>query len=151
MIVYRISSPKWANDVSGTGAKLYGGRWNSPGLPMLYTSENISLCMLEILVNAQRTQLKAPFVLVEIDIPENIIEPNINDLPEDWDIYPHALSTTKFGDNWLQSHQSLGIKVPSSTNKFESNILLNPLHQNFEKVAVKNTFQFNFEQRLFQL
>jgi RES domain-containing protein len=151
MIVYRISSPKWANDISGNGAKLYGGRWNSAGLPMLYTSENISLCMLEILVNVQRQQLKIPFVLVEIEVPNDLITPSVKDLPNDWNLYPHPPSSAQFGDRWLQSFKSLMIKVPSSANEFEYNLLINPLHSRFEEVKIKRTSSFSFEQRFYQL
>jgi RES domain-containing protein len=53
MILYRFAHRKFAKDLSGTGARLKGGRWNPPGIPVIYTSENISLALLEILANAQ--------------------------------------------------------------------------------------------------
>jgi|GEM_PF-4679954 len=55
MIVYRIAQTKYAQDITGSGAKKYGGRWNRPGVAALYTSQQRSLCMLELLVhfNAQ--------------------------------------------------------------------------------------------------
>ncbi len=148
MIVYRISSPKWAEDISGTGAKMYGGRWNSAGFAMLYTSENISLCMLEILVNATRQQLKMPFALVQIEIPDSIWFPDKEFLPQNWNTYPHSPESAYFGNNWLQSFNNLALKVPSSANEFEHNILLNPLHPEFAKVQILKISNFSFEQRL---
>ena len=71
MIVYRFSHPNYAHDLSGTGAKLKGGRWNVIGLPLLYTSESISLSLLEVLANANTLEELQLLELVEIEIPSN--------------------------------------------------------------------------------
>lgn len=151
MIVYRISSPKWAKDLSGNVAKLYGGRWNSVGLPMLYTSENISLAMLEILVNSSPAFLKNTFSLIKISIPESakVLTISDTDLPDDWNMYPYPVSTPKIGDGWLQSFESLALRVPSCANDHESNLLLNPLHQDYYKVKIESAKSISFEKRLF--
>lgn len=149
MIVYRIASPKWARDLSGTGAKLYGGRWNSPGIAMLYTGQNISLAMLEILVNATRHQLVVPFAVLEIEIPDDIYKPTINNLPTNWDLYPHSASTQEFGNRWIETQHSLALSVPSSANVFEQNILINPLHPLFNEVKINSQSPLYFTQRLY--
>ena len=71
MIVYRISKARYKNDISGTGAKLYGSRWNIAGVPMLYTAENISLAVLEILVHLQDVEIPTDYWLVKIQVPDD--------------------------------------------------------------------------------
>ena len=71
MTVFRFCSSKYAGDISGTGAKLYGGRWNPVGLPLLYTSEHISLGLLELLANSYTLEALADIQLIELEIPIN--------------------------------------------------------------------------------
>ena len=70
MIVYRLTSGQYTNDLSGTGAKLYGGRWNSPGLAALYTTEHISLAVLEILVHMKAYRRPLDYHLVVLEVPD---------------------------------------------------------------------------------
>lgn len=151
MIVFRIAAPKWAGDLSGNGAKLYGGRWNSPGLPMLYTSENSSLAMLEILVNSPIARLQMAFRLIEIAVPDDLTLLFKQELPKSWNIYPHDAATAQMGDQWLQEQKSLCLKVPSSANPFEYNVLINPLHPLAIKLQVQQTQPLAFDHRLMNL
>ena len=66
MIVYRISNTRYSDDISGTGAKLHGARWNSVAVPMLYTAEHISLAVLEMLVNTHFNDYNIELDLVYI-------------------------------------------------------------------------------------
>ena len=77
MIVYRISNPAYSDDISGTGAKLNGARWNSKGIPMLYTSAHISLAVLEMLVNTQFKDYAIELDLIYIRIPDDFIPTEI--------------------------------------------------------------------------
>ena len=70
MIVYRLTNGEFVNDLSGTGAKLYGGRWNSIGFPALYTTEHISLAVLEVLVHIKSYRRPLDYYLVTIELPE---------------------------------------------------------------------------------
>ena len=70
MILYRIARCTYANDLSGTGARLYGGRWNSIGKPATYLASSCSLAMLEVLVHLQPLMVPDDFCLVEVDVPE---------------------------------------------------------------------------------
>ena len=72
MIVYRITNQKYSHDISGTGAKTFGGRWNSKGMAMLYTSQHISLALLEMLVHTQFTDYSIALDLIHISIPDSI-------------------------------------------------------------------------------
>ena len=67
--VYRITKDRYANDLSGNGARLYGGRWNSKGVPVVYAGEHRSLCLLEFLVHVPPDVLPSDMSMVTIRIP----------------------------------------------------------------------------------
>ena len=150
MIVYRIATAIWIDDLSGTGAKLFGGRWNSIGFPVIYTSENISLCMLEILMSASRERLRETLKVAKILLPKNasILTLTTTDLPDKWQTYPHIASTQRTGDEWLRARKHLLLKVPSAANILESNVLINPFHKDFEKVKFESNREVFFNHRL---
>ncbi|MBI5171468.1 MAG: RES domain-containing protein [Candidatus Melainabacteria bacterium] len=56
--------------MDGEGARLFGGRWNSPGLPAIYTSSHLSLAALELLVHLNFDNLPADLVWLKIEVPE---------------------------------------------------------------------------------
>ena len=72
MIVYRICNALYSDDLSGTGAKLFGGRWNSKGVSMLYVSEHISLAVVEMLVHNQFKDFSVDFSILKIALPDTI-------------------------------------------------------------------------------
>ena len=147
MILFRLATRSHARDLSGTGAMLYGGRWNAKGLRMLYTSGNVSLATLEILANLSTPHLSKSFYIVEIDLPESlpIYEP---ELPEDWNAFPHAQSTIDIGTQFLKSDEHVCMKVPSAIISTEYNYLLNPLHESFINVKILDIRPMILDQRL---
>ena len=150
MKVYRIAKYKYINDLSGEGARMYGGRWNSKGTNMLYTASNRSLATVEYLVHLPIALIPRDIYIVEILIPDNIqiTELTIKDLPSNWSHYPAPFSLAVIGDKWVNSNQSLLLKVPSSVVKGEYNILINPKHELFNKIKVNHFEPYNFDQRL---
>lgn len=148
MIVYRLSKSVYANDLSGKGAELVGGRWNSRGNAILYTSQSIALCVTEIAVHVPLGILPKDYDLIHIEIPDdNILE--VKRLPKDWQTFPHADSTQKIGDKFLRDKKYLVLKVPSAAVQGEFNFLVNPRHPDFDKVKIKKKEKFSFDERLF--
>lgn len=148
MIVYRLSKSVYANDLSGKGAELVGGRWNSRGNAVLYTSQSIALCVTEIAVHVPLGILPKDYDLIHIEIPDdNILE--VKRLPKDWQTFPHADSTQKIGDKFLKDKKYLVLKVPSAAVQGEFNFLVNPGHPDFDKVKIKKKEKFSFDERLF--
>ena len=148
MIVYRLSKSVYANDLSGKGAELVGGRWNSRGNAALYTSQSIALCVTEIAVHVPLGILPKDYDLIHIEIPDdNILE--VKRLPKDWQTFPHADSTQKIGDKFLKDKKYLVLKVPSAAVQGEFNFLVNPRHPDFDKVKIKKKEKFSFDERLF--
>lgn len=150
MILYRITTPRHAEDLSGTGAKLFGGRWNSPGFQLLYTAETLSLAMLEKLVHAERSRLCSDYALTSISIPEDLELETLQEeqLPENWKRFPGPTTTALLGDGWLQKRKSLVLKVPSAVNSFEHNFLINPLHPGIQTVRITEVRKLKFDLRL---
>jgi RES domain-containing protein len=151
MIVYRISNAAYKNDISGTGAKLNGARWNSKGTPMLYTAEHISLAVLEMLVNTNFKEYSIELDLMYIQLPASPVpaEIKLSKLKEHWKEDP---SYTKFiGDEFIKQQQSLILKVPSAVINEEYNFLINPLHPDFKKIKISKTKSFWPDKRLFSI
>ncbi len=151
MIVYRIANTAYSNDISGTGAKLLGGRWNSRGVPILYTSGHISLALLEMLVNTQFKDYAIPLDLLSIQFPDSIdlAEVSSKKLKKDW---IKDFEYTRFiGDEFLKDRQRLVLKIPSAVIPEEHNFLLNPQHPEFKKVKILETRSFRTDVRLFSI
>ncbi|MBK8351684.1 MAG: RES family NAD+ phosphorylase [Saprospirales bacterium] len=150
MIVFRICNTVYSNDISGNGAKMYGGRWNNKGVPVLYTSSTRALAALEILVHISTNNVQPiDFSILSIFLPEN----SIDEIPLTalkTEIDKNGLNSNfKFiGDNWIKSNSSLLLKVPSIVIPEEYNYLVNPLHKNFNKVKIVENKLFRFDNRL---
>lgn len=149
MILYRLSNGKYANDISGEGSRIYGGRWNPAGLATLYASEHISLCILEILVRATKTTSPDSYTLIFIEIPnKGILSIQHNKLKQGW--YHDLEYTQGIGEDFLKENGALCLKVPSAIVTQEHNYLLNPLHSEFKKVKIISTELLGLDKRLFK-
>lgn len=148
MIVYRIAQLQYSDDLSGSGASLYGGRWNSKGIAALYCSQHISLAVLEMVVNFSRSAspLRQPFDLLEIEIPDSLYLLALKNLKSDW-IYNQDY-TRYIGDNFLTDEKLLAIQVPSAVIPEESNFMINPKHKLMDKVKIVSKKKYGFDNRL---
>jgi RES domain-containing protein len=151
MIIYRICKSEYKDDLSGTGAKRYGSRWNQPGYPMLYTAEHISLAALEMLVHINFDEVPPSFYLLLIKLPDAvaITELKYDKLKKSWE--EDNGYTAWIGSEFLKDKTTLCLKVPSAVIAEEHNYLLNPLHADFKKVQIEESRPFNFDKRLFHL
>jgi RES domain-containing protein len=148
MIVYRLCNQAYSDDLSGTGAKLYGGRWNPIGLNALYTTENISLAVLELLVHIKAYRRPQDYYLLSISIPENIQNVFVDHtkLKKSWKDDP---SYSQFmGGEFLRANESAVMKVPSAIVDEECNYIINPLHSDSSRIRIVSTRAFYFDKRL---
>ena len=137
MFLYRIvQNISRSNDLSGTGAFRVGGRWNSPGTYMLYTSENSSLALLENLVHFDKTIFPPQLYIMQLELDKAapIYELPDADYPPDW-LTNGLIANQQMGDKWMDENKYPGIKVKSAVNIFEHNYLLNPLFPNFNSLV----------------
>jgi RES domain-containing protein len=151
MIVFRLSKSKYAEDLSGKGAEIAGGRWNSKGKKVLYTSQSIALCTTEIAVHTPLGNIPTDYNLTTIEIPDVPINEYLSGkLPKDWKSFPHSKSSQKIGDLFLTEGKFLVLKVPSAVVQGEFNYLLNPEHEFFHKIKILRVEEFSFDKRLFK-
>ena|SRR5690606_17429133 len=127
MLVYRIGKTEYARDLEGTGAKLYGGRWNHIGTPCIYTSESRALAVLEFLVNVNIDFMPKSLSIATLEIDEKRINTvPVKDLPENWQHIPAPSPTKDLGSRLLDKNVAI-IKVPSVVIEDEYNYIINPL------------------------
>ena len=154
MRAFRIARANRRYDLSGYGAFLVGGRWNLPGLPLLYTAESRSLAMLEVLVHVPAGDLPTDMYLLTVDLPDELGPEEITpaDLPAGWQRLTQPLPTAVLGHAWLQAGRTLALRVPSVLVPQEHNLLLNPAHPRFGQVRLATEPEpFHFDERLRKL
>ena len=124
-----------ANAFSGEGARLYGGRWNPKGIPVVYTASSRSLAMLEMLVQDQ--PLRARYVVIVARVPFNLrIERiSISALPDDWSSPGRVDELRAMGAQWITRAKTAVLCVPSAVVPNECNYLLNPAHAEFARIS----------------
>lgn len=145
MLLYRLSKKVYINDFSGKGAELAGGRWNLKGLPAVYTSSSLALCMCEILVHSDKDIPPVNMYFAEINIPDECISDEF--------FQPVFLNhSLNIGSTWLKQSTSLAIKVPSAilpqTYTKDFNVIINPLHTDFSKIKVTKIEECPLDARL---
>ncbi len=143
---FRIVKNKWQNSAfDGEGARLYGGRWNSKGIPCVYLASSESLAILEILVHLEKTSILEHFTLLTFEFNENqLMALNTENLPGNWKGDPAPQETADIGDEWLNSNSCLALKLPSTIVPRETNYLININHVDFAKAFSSVKIQ-NFE------
>jgi RES domain-containing protein len=151
MIVFRLSKAAFANDLYGKGAEKSGGRWNSKGVAMVYTSASRALCTTEIAVHTPLGNLPTDYKLISIEIPDNvpIKEFLLKNLPFDWKSVPQSHSTQLIGDLFIQENMFAVLKVPSVVVQDEFNYLINPQLIKTNNIQVIDIQAFDFDVRLF--
>jgi RES domain-containing protein len=150
MDLFRISQSKYINDLTGAGAKLYGGRWNRPGVAALYTSQARSLALLELIVHFNsKTAFQMNFSFLHLQIDDSLVS------EIDQNLLPHSFLDVNDERLWDITDQyfanSLAIKVPSVVIPQEYNVILNPIHEHYHKISVKNIEQISFDSRFKQI
>ena len=150
MLVYRISKTEFIEDLTGTGAKLFGGRWNNKGVFMLYASVSRALAVLELLAHLDANEIQHhSFSIAEIEIPDDSLKTiSLQLLPDNWRTPTAHLYLRSRGDAWVSKADSIALTVPSIIIQQEQNVLLNCSHPNFKKVKLKRTYEFSFDRRL---
>lgn len=134
----------------GEGARLYGGRWNSVGVPMVYSSEHQSLTVLELRVHIDTTSMTSPYKWLAFDFDEALMQTfPVPRLPKDWRHEPPPSSLQRLGDAWAAAGPSVILAVPSAIVPDETNLLINPKHPDISKIHFRPPTDFTFDRRLF--
>jgi RES domain-containing protein len=136
--------------LSGSGARLYGGRWNRKGIPVIYTSETRSLATVEYLVHVPLSIVPKDLRIACLEIPDEIVpeEISIADLPGHWRDYPAPPELAVLGSEWATATRSLLLWVPSVVVVDEFNTLINPKHPEMKRVTLSRVESFRLDRRL---
>ncbi|MEE9282383.1 MAG: RES family NAD+ phosphorylase [Myxococcota bacterium] len=140
-----------ATAFTGDGARIFGGRWNEPGTPMVYTAENRALAALEQLVHLHQNELPPRFVCFAVDIPDDLTMSRIRpeELDRGWRSYPGPPALQRIGSRWVEEGRTAALIVPSVVVPGEHNILLNPAHRDFSRLVITGPERFELDHRLF--
>lgn len=149
MICYRLSRAEFAKDLSGRGAEISGGRWNSKGVPALYTCESRSLCLLEIAVRLSIMDIPDDYKLITLEIEDNLVKQvNQSELPLDWQKFPHLRSSQIFGDELLKSDNYKAFILPSAIIPAENNIIISTTQLPPNSLKIISMEDFYIDERL---
>ena len=150
MRIYRVFDKAYrASALTGEGAARAGGRWNSKGVEVVYASETLALALLEMMANARR-KIPPGKVYVTIDIPDDVRVDSVRvqDLPPRWTTAPAPRRLAEIGDDWIRRKKAVALFVPSAIVPVEHNVLLNPAHPDFKRLAIGSPQRIAVDSRL---
>ena len=149
MDVYRLSNARRADDLTGTGAKIGGGRWNHIGTPVLYTASSRALATLEVLVHSPLSYVPDYYRMLTIRIPEDSMQTvPLDHLPDGWNGLTPPPAIKDLTGAWVAENKFLVLKVPSAVVAGEFNLLVNPIHPRFLDVCTTDKQPYSFDARL---
>ena len=135
--------------MSGDGARLYGGRWNSPGVPAVYLGDSLALASIELLVHLRSSDVLAAYRQMPVFIPESLVmHLDAALLPADWAGPTSRSRTRAIGDDWLRGGESAVLQVPSAVVPDETTFILNPTHADIGAIKAGAITEFRFDARL---
>lgn len=133
----------------GEGARLYGGRWTSPGGAVVYTAEHVSLALLEVLVHLRDGRVLPSYSLCRARFPAAVVQRiEVEALPDGWRRFPAPPEIQVLGDRWLRTRASAVLEVRSAIVPQERNYLLNPAHPDFAEIEIGSPTPFEWDRRL---
>jgi RES domain-containing protein len=138
LTLWRLTHERYADSAfSGEGARQHGGRFNSPGTTVAYTSESLALALLETLTGLERYHQLRRYVFFRARLPEELVsEVSETDLPDGWDRHPPPSQSQQVGDRWASRDASVALQVPSVVVPYSYNYLLNPSHPSFDEIEI---------------
>jgi RES domain-containing protein len=152
MRCWRICRRRYAAEAaSGAGARLFGGRWNSRGVSVVYASTSLALAAVETFVNLEPNLRPRDLVSIEGEIPDAVSIGRLDPaaLPSGWH-KSRDESLRRFGDEWVRAGETAALLVPSAAIHGEWNVLLNPAHPEFLKIRFRSPEEFTFDARMFR-
>ncbi|MBV8634791.1 MAG: RES family NAD+ phosphorylase [Burkholderiaceae bacterium] len=140
-----------ADDLTGTGAKKSGGRWNRVDTPMVYAASNIALACLETIVHLNASALPLNRYLVSINIPDALWQQaEVFDAAQHvgWDAEPAGIVSLDYGTQWVTAMRSAVLRVPSVIVPEEENVLINPLHADTVRITATKVRKLVYDGRI---
>lgn len=150
VVAWRLTKVEWeASAFDGEGARIAGGRWNSPGVAVVYLAGTLELAELEVLVNLPAPRLLESYVTFRVGVPAGLVEElPVHTLPDDWQRDPAPRSAKRVGDEWARAGRSAVLRVPSAVVPSSPNYLVNPAHPDAGKLTVEGPLDPLLDPRL---
>ncbi|MCG7983802.1 MAG: RES family NAD+ phosphorylase [Candidatus Thiodiazotropha lotti] len=150
---WRIAAAEFASSpdemMSGEGAYLYGGRWNSKGVRVVYLGSSLAQAAMELLIHLGRADILKGYHKLEVSFPEELVlHIALDDLPTDWRKPTMSSSLQAIGDQWIADNSSLVLQVPSAAVSGEYNYLYNPQHPDAPRTTLSTITAFTYDPRL---
>jgi RES domain-containing protein len=137
-----------ASAFTGQGAAKFGGRWNSRGVAIVYTSATRSLAALEMLVHLNLPEFFR-YRIIRLEFSEALVDRMaVVKLPRNWREEPPPPTCQRIGDLWVKQARSAVLALPSVIIPEEINYMLNPAHRDFKKINIGKPADFRFDARL---
>ena len=152
MRCWRICRRRYAAEAAtGEGARLYGGRWNSRGVRVVYASTSLALAAVETFVNLEPNLIPVDLVSIEGEFPDSLAAQKLDQsVLRAGRQVSRDESLRRFGDEWIRNGETVALLVPSAAIRSEWNVLLNPAHAGFSQVRFKSPERFEFDARMFR-
>lgn len=149
---WRITPRKYQDTAfTGAGAKEYGGRFNSVGTAVVYTSDSLALATLELLTKVNERRRLRDRVCIPVTFRETHVQTrNAAELPDGWDIRPYGPASQRVGDEWVRSDASLVLRVPSVVLPHAYNYLINPQHPDAQDLSVGDPEPLHLDPRIYR-
>jgi RES domain-containing protein len=149
MIAYRLAARAYIDDLSGSGAKLFGGRWNPVGCPCIYASQHLSLALLEKYVHAEFRENMERLALLRINIPDDdslVFHVDDQKLKKNW--MSDVPYSQWIGEQILTDPEIIAFTAPSAIVPLERNVILNPSAKHFGEIQFLPPVDFPTDLRL---
>lgn len=146
---FRIGDPGGAYPIfDATGSTIAPGRWNTPGSPLIYTSDHYSTALLEKLVHGSgRLPPNQHYVAITLPLGLSYEVLSQPALPG-WDSMPATVSK-EFGERWCSERRSAILLVPSVVARLDHNVLINPAHPEFAMISASLHRRVYWDRRLY--
>lgn len=152
MEAYRLNRRRYADSLSGVGAAIKGGRWNSTGIEMIYLATSRALAMAEVLVHLSSGTIMDDYMMLTIHVPDDTSMLHVlpTELPKDWNMIPAGMDTKRVGDVFIREGRACLLRVPSAVVKGDHNLLVNPFHSEANAIKIIGAEPFPFDHRMFK-
>ena len=153
VLAFRLIKERFLDTpLSSEGVRRWGGRWNPPGIGILYTSSEPSLTVLEQLVHLPTLPYEdlPRLWLLTIRLPQPPRLLLADQLPPDWNQEYDFSANYACLSPWLEQPDVLAIGVPSAVIRQSVNYLIHPLHPAFSSVEVIGAERFQIDRRLWK-
>lgn len=143
---YRLVEDKHSRTAfDGEGARLFGGRWNSKGTPVVYTSDSLALCCLEILVHLPSYDFLKTYVYMKVLFDSKLVSDA--KVVDGWDARPVSRISQSIGDKWVKEGTSAVLRVPSVIVPDGDNFLINFSHPDANRIKISDPISLDVDPR----